>query len=153
MPTQDPFDVVSRGLLELGVETVWGPGQVERIDVTVSSQYRGQLGGPPAQDIDHASRKVRRRQDLRQLEGRKRARLAGDHDRRVPSRDHRGEHAHKTEKRGSLRGEYPDDACGFGDREVEVGPGYRVGRPGHLGELVRPARIPHEAVYGCADIG
>ena len=85
-------------------------------------------------------------QHLGQRHGGQRPLLAGHHHGRVAGGDHRGQDADQAEEAGAGRGQHGHHAGRLGHAEVEVGPGHRVRRPGHLGDLVRPARVPDPPV-------
>ena len=72
--------------------------------------------------------------------------LAGDHHRGVPGGDHRRDDADQPEQAGPGRRHDRDHAGRLRHAEVEERPGHRVRRPGHLGHLVRPPRVPDPAV-------
>ena len=60
----------------------------------------------------------------------------------------RRDHRHEPEQRRVVRRDDADDAGRLGHREVEVGTGDGVGRPGDLGDLVGPSRVPDPPVDG-----
>ena len=138
VPGREPFQVrpVRRGRA----------GQVDRVDVLVRGQHRGQFPQPPGQHVDHAARHIRGGQHLGQADRGQHRRAADGQHGRVAGGDDRREHADQAEQSGLRWREHRHDPGRLGHAEVEVRARHRVGAPGDLRDLVRPARIPDPPV-------
>src|SRR5690242_20058575 len=84
----DPLDVLRGKLFELLALPV-GAGEIERVDVHVAGEPRCELLALAGQKVDDATRNVRRREHLGQLDRGQRMGLGCDDDGRVPAHDRR----------------------------------------------------------------
>ena len=105
----DALDVLGRELLELGREAV-GAGDVDRVDVHVGREPRGELGALAGEDVDDAARDVGGGEHLAELDRGERVVLGGDDDDRVAADDRGGDPRDEALERRLLGGEDPDDA-------------------------------------------
>ena len=75
-----------------------------------------------------------------------------DHDDGVAAHDGRRKTGDEAVERGLVGREDRDHAGRLGDGEVEVRAGNGIRRAEHLGELVRPARVPDDAIDRALDL-
>src|SRR5262245_4821024 len=147
----DTLDVFSCRTLEvrrIAIRT----RQVECVHVHVSCKPRSQLAAMSGQEIDNTARHVRRRKRLGELDCRERPRLRRDGDHNVAA-DQSGQDARQEpEERRLVRRDHGDDPGRLGHGEVEIRAGNRVRAAEHLGQLVRPARVPHDAIDAALDL-
>src|SRR5919197_1192618 len=148
----DALDVRGGGALELGDVAV-RTGQVERVHVHVGREHRRELPLQTGEDVNDAAGDIGGGVRLGELDRSERPRLRGDGDDGVPADERRQEARDEPEQRRLLGAEDADDAGRLGHGEVEVRPGDGVRGAEHLGELVRPARVPDDAVDRLLDLG
>src|SRR2546430_1617707 len=147
----DPLHVGGRRALELGDVAV-GTRQVERVDVHVRREHRCELALQAGEDVHDAAGDVGGGERLGELHRRERPRLRGDGDDGVPADERRQESRDEPEERRLFRAEDADDAGRLGHGEVEVRPGDGGRGAEHLRQLVRPARVPDDAVDRSLDL-
>ena len=88
----------------------------------------------------------------RELDRGQRVSLRGDRDDGVPADERREDPRHEPAEGGLRRREHGDDAGRLRHGEVEVRAGDRIRAPEHLRELVRPARVPDDAIDRRVDL-
>src|SRR3954447_22313681 len=114
-------------LLALPVRT----REIERIDVHMARKPRRELVAVTGEEVDDASRNVRGREHLGQLDSGERMGLGGDDDGRVPADDRGRDRRDQAYERRLVGGEDPDDPGRLGKREVEVRARDRIRRAEH----------------------
>ena len=143
---RDALDGVRGGLLGGLPEVVRDPPPVDGVDVHVRGERWHELRPVAGEDVDDAARDVRGREHLGERDRGQRPRLRGEDDGDVAAREDGREPRHEAEERAPLGRDDADDASRLGDREVEVRGADGVRRAQHLGDLVRPARVPDPAI-------
>ena len=104
-----------------------------------------ELVAEPREHVDDPGGNVARGDRLCQLDSRERMRLRGERHDGVAADERRRQSRDEPAQRRLVGRDQRDDTRRLRDREVEVRACHRVGAAEHLGQLVRPARVPDDA--------